>query len=209
MNVPISTIISAAVEGDVDEAVVRSLVAHVDGQIGDVYGKNGKPALRQRIDDYNNAARYAPWVVLVDLDNDADCAPSIREEWVPVPAPNLCFRIAVREVEAWLMADVQTLARYLSVGLSRISADPETLERPKDAMVDLARRSRRNDIRKDMVPRQKSGRRVGPAYASRLIEYVRDHRQPDVAAERSESLQRAIHSLQWLVETAGRETGQP
>ena len=209
MNVPISTIISAAVEGDVDEAVVRRLVAHVDGQIGDVYGKNGKPALRQRIDGYNNAARYTPWVVLVDLDNDADCAPSIREEWVPAPAPNLCFRIAVREVEAWLMADVQTLARYLSVGLSRISADPETLERPKDAMVDLARRSRRNDIRKDMVPRQKSGRRVGPAYASRLIEYVRDHWQPDVAAERSESLQRAIHSLQWLVETAGRETGQP
>ena len=209
MNVPISTIISAAVEGDVDEAVVRRLVAHAGGQTGDVYGKNGKPALRRRIDGYNNAARYAPWVVLVDLDNDADCAPSIREEWVPAPAPNLCFRIAVREVEAWLMADVQTLARYLRVGLSRISADPETLERPKDAMVDLARRSRRNDIRKDMVPRQKSGRRVGPAYASRLIEYVRDHWQPDVAAERSESLQRAIHSLQWLVETAGRETGQP
>ena len=168
MNVPISTIISAAVEGDVDEAVVRRLVAHAGGQTGDVYGKNGKPALRRRIDGYNNAARYTPWVVLVDLDNDADCAPSIREEWVPAPAPNLCFRIAVREVEAWLMADVQTLARYLSVGLSRISADPETLERPKDAMVDLARRSRRNDIRKDMVPRQKSGRRVGPAYASRL-----------------------------------------
>ena len=168
MNVPISTIISAAVEGDVDEAVVRRLVAHAGGQTGDVYGKNGKPALRRRIDGYNNAARYAPWVVLVDLDNDADCAPSIREEWVPAPAPNLCFRIAVREVEARPMADAQTLARYLSVGLGRIPADPETLERPKDAMVDLARRSRRNDIRKDMVPRQKSGRRVGPAYASRL-----------------------------------------
>ena len=140
-----------------------------------------------------------------DIDNDADCAPSIREEWVPAPAPNLCFRIAVREVEARPMADAQTLARYLSVGLGRISADPETLERPKDAMVDLARRSRRNDIRKDMVPRQKSGRRVGPAYASRLIEYVRDHWQPDVAAERSESLQRAIHSLQWLVDPAGHK----
>ncbi len=140
-----------------------------------------------------------------DIDNDADCAPSIREEWVPAPAPNLCFRIAVREVEARPMADAQTLAGYLNVGLGRIPADPETLERPKDAMVDLARRSRRNDIRKDMVPRQKSGRRVGPAYASRLIEYVRDHWQPDVAAERSESLQRAIHSLQWLVDPAGHK----
>ena len=204
---PIFTIISAAVEGHVDEAVVRRLIAHVGGQTGDVYGKNGKTALRQRINGYNNAARHAPWVVLVDLDNDADCAPPICDEWIPAPAPNLCFRIAVREVEAWLMADAQTLARYLGVELGKIATEPEKLERPKDAMVDLARRSRRRDIREDMVPREKSGRRVGPAYASRLIEYVREHWRPKVAAERAESLQRAIHCLHKLVKTVDKETG--
>ena len=128
---PRSTIISAAVEGIVDEAVVRRLIAHAGGQTGDVYGKNGKDELRQKIDGYNNAARHAPWVVLVDLDNDADCAPPIRDAWLPVPAPHLCFRIAVREVEAWLMADAQTLARYLRVRRTRIPAEPENLARPK------------------------------------------------------------------------------
>ena len=204
-----TTNVSAAVEGVVDEAVVRKLIAHAGGQTGNVYGKNGKHELRQKIDGYNNAARYAPWVVLVDLDHDADCAPPLRDEWLPDPAPNLCFRIAVREVEAWLMADPRTLARYLSVGPGKIVAEPEKLDRPKDTMVDLARRSRQMEIRKDMVPREKSGRRVGPAYASRLIEYVQQHWQPEVAAVRSESLQRAINCLQWLIETAGRETGQP
>jgi hypothetical protein len=209
VNLPQFAIISLAVEGAVDEAVMRRLVAHTGGQTGSVYGRNGKTALRARIKGYNQAARHAPWVVLVDLDSDADCAPPIRDEWVPEPAVNLCFRIAVREVEAWLMADAQTLSRYLGVGSRKILVEPEKLKRPKEAMVNLARGSRRKDIRADMVPREKSGRRVGPAYPSRLIEYVQEHWRPDVAAERSESLQRAIRCLEKLVKTADREARQP
>jgi hypothetical protein len=34
----------------------------------------------------------------------------------------------------------------------------------KEAMVDLARRSRRRDIREDMMPRSGSERSVGPTY---------------------------------------------
>ena len=206
---PLSIVISIAVEGDVDEAVVRRLIAHVGGQIGNVYGKNGKPDLRRKISGYNKAARHAPWIVLIDLDNDGDCAPPVRHEWVPIPSSNLCFRIAIREVEAWLMADAQTLARYLRVGPDKIPAEPEKLEDPKDSMVDLARLSRRKDIWKDMVPREKSGRRVGPAYSSRIIEYVQEHWRPQVAAERAESLHRAITCLEKLVETPGRKSGQP
>ena len=200
-----SVVISAAVEGDVDEAIVRKLVAHAGGQIGSVYGKNGKPMLRKKIKGYNNAARRSPWLVLIDLDDDADCAPPVREEWIPDPAPHLCFRIAVREVEAWLMADGPTLARFLSVSVNKIPAEPEKLSRPKNAMLNLARQSRRTIIREDMVPRKKSGRRVGPAYPSRLVEYVRNHWQPDVAAQHSESLKRSIDCLHRLVRITGKE----
>ncbi len=198
MSAPIPPIVSLAVEGPVDAAVVERLIKHAGGQPGTVYGRNGKPALLKKITGYNRAAHHAPWIVLVDLDKDADCAPPILDKWVPAPAPNLCFRIAVREVEAWLMADAQTLARYLSLGSGKIPAEPERLERPKDAMVDLARRSRRMDIRKDMVPRERSGRRVGPAYTSRLIEYTQKHWQPEVASRHTESLRRAINCLRKL-----------
>ena len=139
----VATIFSGAVEGLVDEAVVRKLVALAGGRTGEVYGRNGKQALRLRISGYNNAARRSPWVVLVDLENEADCAPPLRDEWVPAPAPNLCFRVVVRAVEAWLMADGPTLARYLGVRLARIPEAPETVDNPKDSMVALARQSRR------------------------------------------------------------------
>ena len=195
------TTIQVAAEGIVDEAVLRRLIAHAGGQTGTVYGRNGKAALREKIRGYNNAARFTPWVVLVDLDNDADCAPSMRNVWVPVPAPNLCFRIAVREVEAWLMADRQTLARYLSVKAGNVPVEPEKFERPKDAMVNLARGSRSRDIHSDIVPQENSGRRVGPAYASRLVEYIRERWRPEVAAQHAESLRRAINCLITLART--------
>ena len=107
-------------EGLVDEAVLRRLVEHAGGQTGTVYGRKGKSYLRQKIGGFNQAARHSPWVVLVDLDGDAACAPALCSEWLPYPDANLCFRIATREVEAWLLADGATLMRFLSVAKSRI-----------------------------------------------------------------------------------------
>jgi hypothetical protein len=150
----VAIVVQAAVEGITDEAVVKRLAAHVGAHVGAVYGKNGKPALRQKMNGYNQAARHAPWIVVADLDRDHDCAPRLVAEWLGEPSALMCFRVAVRAVEAWLLA---------------------------------------------MVPRPASGRSVGPAYASRLIEFARSAWRPEIAAERSESLRRAIASLERLV----------
>lgn len=199
-----SIIVHAAVEGITDEAVARRLVVHVGAQVGGVYGKNGKTALRLSIDGYNNGARFDPWFVIVDLDRDADCAPPLRNVWLPHPAPLMCFRIAVRGVESWLLADRERIASFLGVSRARLPSNPEGLGDPKRAMVDLARRSRRNAIKDDMVPRPGSGRAVGPAYASRLIEFASGPWRPDVAADRCDSLRRALECLQRLLdETLG------
>ena len=55
-----TVIISAAVEGIVDEAVTRKLITEAGGRPGTIYGKNGKPFLRRHINGYNNAARHLP-----------------------------------------------------------------------------------------------------------------------------------------------------
>ncbi len=199
MSLPMVT---AAVEGDIDEAVVGVLIKQAGGQVGTVYGKEGKPHLRRRIKGYNNAARFSLWMVLVDLDHEGDCAPTLRDKWLPDPVSNLCFRVAVREVEAWLLADAETLATYLSVTKSRIPSDPERLQQPKQTVVDLARRSRRRDIREGLVPRPDSGRDVGPTYNSQLVEYVKSHWRPNVAAERSNSLHRTLRCIEQLVRNA-------
>jgi len=67
-------------------------------------------------------------------------------------------------------------------------------------MVDLARRSRRRTIREDMVPREGSGREVGPAYSSRMIEFVRNAWSPEAAMEASDSLCRCVECLIELIE---------
>ena len=88
----ISEVISIAVEGIVDEAVVRRLLEHVGAKLGRVYGKNGKQNLLKQLPGYNQAARHHPWLVMVDLDHDADCAPPFRARWPPSTSPKMCFR---------------------------------------------------------------------------------------------------------------------
>ena len=190
--------LDAAVEGDVDVAVVERLAVHVGAAIATAYGKRGKSFLRKRISNYNNAARTRPWLVLVDLDDDFDCAPDLVKAWLPKPHRLLLFRVAVREVESWLIADRERFAEFLGVSKSIIPARPEELPDPKATVVNLARRSRRREIRDDIVPRTGSGRKIGPAYVSRLIEYVRDTRsgwRPNVAASTAASLARCLTSL--------------
>ena len=167
--------------------------------LGSSHGKNGKPQLRKNIKGYNNAANFSPWLVLVDLDQDFDCAPLLRENWLSRPGEYMCFRIAVREVEAWLLADREQIASFLSVAREKIPKEPEQLPNPKEAMVNLARQSRRRDIREDMVPRPGSGRAIGPAYSSRMIEFANNYWRPEVARRHSDSLDKAISCLEELI----------
>jgi hypothetical protein len=196
-------IISSAVEGAVDEAVLKRLVVETGGQIGSIYGMRGKEFLRQRIRSYNHAARFHPWVILVDLNQETDCPPPLKAIWLPIPERFMCFRIAVREIEAWLLADRERFASFFKVRLSDVPIDPESLPDPKQTTIELVRRSRNRDLRLDMVPRPGSGLKIGPAYVSRLIEFASDPQRgwrPRIAARSSDSLGRALHRIQELVE---------
>jgi hypothetical protein len=194
-----TVIISGLVEGLVDEAVLARLIQEAGGVLGDVYGKKGKDYLLQNVGRYNHAAARLPWAVLVDLDQDAPCAPSFREMSLPRPAELMCFRIAVPECEAWLLADHQALAAFVQVPAKKVPQQPEALADPKQALINLARKSASRAVRKDMVPRPGSGASEGPAYTDRLLEFVRDHWRPEIAATRAESLRRCRSRLQELV----------
>jgi hypothetical protein len=194
--------ILAAVEGPVDEAVLRRLAEEVGVAAPVVYGKRGKDALRQRLSGYNNAARFGPWAVLVDLNHDADCAPRLVSDWLPAPSARMCFRVVVRKIEAWLLADRERLAAFLGVAPARIPANPELEPDPKRTLIELSRQSRRREIREDMVARPESGREVGPAYTSRLIEFIQCSWRPAEAAARSDSLRRCLRRLRELVQDA-------
>jgi hypothetical protein len=194
-------IISGAVEGVTDEVVLRSLIQAAGLSVGTVYGKQGKDHLKKNLAAYNQAARYTPWCVLLDLDQDADCAPLLCSALLPEPGGWMCLRIVVRSIEAWLMADREQLAAFLSIPVSRIPTDVEAVERPKETLINLAARSRRRAIKEDMVPREGSGRSVGPGYTAQIIEFVTDQERgwrPLVAAAHADSLRRCMDCLRRL-----------
>jgi hypothetical protein len=198
MTLPINLL----VEGITDQVVLHRLLAHTQLQPGITYGKNGKDALLQRLPNYNQAAYHYPWLVVVDLDRDADCAPDYVAAILPQPAPQMYLRVAVRAIEAWLLADAERLAAFLDIPRNRVPTLPEAELDPKDTLVGLARLSRSRAIREDMVPREGSGAKVGPGYASRLIEFVigdQPHAwRPDIAAQHADSLRRCLRALQHL-----------
>src|SRR5262249_10678899 len=115
----------------------------------------------------------APWLVLRGLDRDATCAPELVAKLLPKPGRLMCFRIAVRAVEAWLLSDREQVSRSLGLSRNRIPTDSEQLENPKGDLVSLARLSRFRAIREDMVPAAGTTAQVGPAYTSRIIEFAR------------------------------------
>jgi hypothetical protein len=107
----------------------------------------------------------------------------------------MAFRIAVRSVEAWLMADAEALAGFLKITRGRVPADPEKLPDPKAEMVRLGSNSRSRLIREDMVPRLGSGATQGPGYAPLLAEFAERHWRPRIAATVSDSLDRCLRRL--------------
>ncbi len=196
---PFPVVFSAAVEGPTDEVVLRRVVESRGAVLGPVFGKTGKSNLLNQLHRYNRAANLSPWIVLLDLDQDAGCAPSARAAWLTTLAPQMCFRIAVRAVESWLLADRESLAAFLSISGSLIPATPESLSNPKETLVNLARRSRRRTLREEMTPRPGSGRPIGPAYTSRLIEFAQTQWRPDVASHHSDSLRRFCSRITELI----------
>jgi hypothetical protein len=196
-------IVSGAVEGDLDEAVLHRIVRQAELTLAIVYGRKGKASLLRAIRGYNAAAHHAPWIVLVDLDNDCDCAPPCVQRWLPDPAPHMCFRLVVRSVEAWLLADRDRIAEFLGVRRAQVPPDPDALDDPKRALINLARRSRRRALRMEIVPREGSGRSVGPLYTTRLIEFIQDEAvgwRVDHALGVSDSLRRCVEHLRRLAE---------
>ena len=182
--------IHCIVEGWVDEAAVRKLFSDLSLTAGAFY-HTSIPAFETRLRRFNEAARLAPWFALCDLDREV-CAPVRLRRYLPDPAPGMCFRIAVRTVEAWFLADRDGIARFLRVTKDNVPLTPEDEPDPKSRLIALARRSRSRVIREGLAPVAGDRRSVGAEYALMMSEFIRDHWSPRRAADRAPSLRRTI-----------------
>jgi hypothetical protein len=159
------------------------------------YNGRGNGYIRKRINGFNRACIASPFLVLTDLDQ-APCPSELIANWFRRPMhPNMLFRVAVREVESWLLADIEGYARFLGISEANFPTNPENEANPKRTLITLARRSRKRSIKEDIIPIN-SNAAIGPNYNGRLMEFVFDHWSIDRAMTRSKSLRRAYDRLQ-------------
>lgn len=181
---------TVAVEGPSDVPIAEAILSACGHQLGAVYGLAGKGALDKRLPAWRRAARHSRWLVLRDLDR-APCAPTLSRSLGGGPGDIL--RIAVRSGEAWLLADRERAAAWLGVAVSKIPSDVESLEDPKLTLLNLARRSKRKDVRLDLVPRDRA--MFGPGHVDQVVQYCRLGWRPSTAARSAPSLRRCLDFL--------------
>lgn len=186
---------SVAVEGDSDLAVLRKVLGHVGHSVGDAYGRRGKSHLLKQLVNYDKAGTHSPWLIGVDLDQDFECAPSARQHWLPATNDYTLFCIVVREIEAWLLGDKESLARHFGVSVDLLPDSPELLPDPKQELVNIARRSSKTWVRKAFVPEMGHAGVTGPTYTSELTLFARDMWDVDRAAKGCPSLSRLLKRL--------------
>lgn len=194
-------IINTLVEGRLDEAVANRLITAAGHMPGTCYGKKGFPYIQDKVRGFNQAATSGIYLVLVDfMDTKLDCPAEVIAHWVPYRQPNLLFRLVVRELESWLLADKEHLAYFLKISPSKVPANPEQLPDPKLALVNLARASRSKGIREALVPEPGSTAREGKLYNSEMNRFIEDHWDITRARKNAESLNKCCSRLEAIGE---------
>lgn len=189
--------ISLAVEDQLSEAVLKKILSIAEDRflVSTCYSRGGFGYLKKNISGFNNAAKGIPFLVLTDLDT-SECPPTLIKEWLPHPKhPNLLFRIAVREVEAWLLADCNGFVRYLGIAIEGIPLDIEAIKDPKRRLIELAQESKNRCLREAIVPSSKSDARQGPDYNGALISFVNEFWDIKAAMNNSMSLKKTVKSV--------------
>ncbi|MDA1275905.1 MAG: DUF4276 family protein [Verrucomicrobia bacterium] len=138
-----------------------------------------------------------PVLMLTDLDA-AKCAPALHRAWLgDAPRPEFLFRIAVREIEAWLLADRDGIAKFLQITVTKIPERPEQLADPKKILLDLAAHAPRR-LRTGFLPAPRSSAIVGPEYNGLISRFVSNDWDLHAAASIAPSLGRAIAATRLL-----------
>ena len=162
--------------------------------IANSYSEGGFGYIKKNIRGFNEAAKGCPFFILTDLDT-IDCAPSLITNWLKEPKhTNLILRIAVREVEAWLLADIEGFSKYTGISKVNFNNNPEEIADPKAELLQLIKRCRNRKIREDILPKNEFAT-IGPNYNGRLGEFVLKHWSINRAMQRSDSLKRAMQHL--------------
>jgi hypothetical protein len=196
--------IAVATEDELSEAIALRLISELKlpHDVTHALRRNGFGYLQSKMDSWCQMAEHQIMLVLTDLDQ-ANCLVEFRDQWLaarPLPT-SLIFRIAVREVESWVLADHQAM-RELVGKKGVLPTQPDTLPDPKQALLGLGKTAPKS-VRDDLIRTIDGQLRQGVGYNARLTHWINTAWSPERAAERSPSLARARIRIQEAAEAFG------
>lgn len=189
-----------ATEDELSEVIAEKLLREASNKVNIVQNlrKGGYGYLYSKMDSWRQISRQVPVFIFTDLDA-LECAPSLIKKWCggrPLDN-NLHIRVAVREVESWLLADKEGF-RSLIGSRGSIPLSPDDLPDPKAELLSLAKNAPR-EIRQDLVQEYSGNLRQALGYNARLVTFVQNTWSSERAAKNSPSLQRTRIRLENLL----------
>ena len=184
-------------EGDTDLPYLRKLADDAGLPATSDIDAGGKGNIDRDLAKYNAMGKSLPLLVVRDLDRDAKCAGELVSGMRRKPARWFRFRLAVRELESWVLADAVGLARFLGVEKKWIPEDPDSEADPTQSLLAVAGRAPAQ-MRRKLLPEKGNTAVVGPLYEATLIEFGTRVWSAARASERSPSLRRARVALEIL-----------
>lgn len=188
-------------EDELSEAVMNKILNHFPKkyEVFNTYSGHGFGYLKTNIKGFNQASIVNPHFMLTDLDK-YECPISLINEWINFDLnKNFIFRVAVREVESWLLADIEGFSQFLNISTANFPDNPDKEKDPKNTLIKLSKRSKKRDIKEDILPINDNAS-IGPNYNGCLSEFVYNHWNIKNAIKRSESLKRTFIKLKDFVQ---------
>ncbi len=187
-----------ATEDVPSEQVAQKLIEAANMQVAYRFRSNGRTYLEKNFGKYINLAKREAVLLIADFDRSTPktpCPSRLIEEWLggkekPV---KLLARVAVHEIESWLLADEEAFRRFLG-GSVRIPANCDEIDDPKLFILNAARKKKRLG-REGFFRIDPGGLRPGVEYNAMLSEWIASEWSPERASKKSPSLKRAIERL--------------
>ena len=145
--------IALATEDELSEAIGLRLIAESPFHEADVLPlrRNGSGYLKSKVESWRQLAGQQVVLLLTDLDQ-IDCPVALRNEWLgtrPVP-DRLLLRIAVREIESWVLADHDAMRKLIG-DRGKLPPAPDELGDPKAFLLNMVRKYAPRDVKQDLL----------------------------------------------------------
>lgn len=201
--------INIATEDELSEAIGVKIVSECipEFSVHLKLRKSGFGYLKKKLSVFCEIAKREPVLLITDLDQSR-CPSALIASWMVdvKPPQDFIFRVAIREIESWLLADQRAIRKIIGAQASTLPRNLDDIDNPKDLLLRLVERGAARDVKRDLLIKRGEVAAQGLGYNDRLCKHIEAEWNPERAAQRSDSLERMLRRLKELRTRLVKET---